>query len=359
MHTMGLSMEYSNVSVAILTCNDWSRTLDCLAAVHAQTTPIKRIVVCDNGSGNEVADYILKGWRSIADRYGMDGPVELFGDDNTLSPLVLLRREENEGAARGINSALRFLLYDQECQAFWLLHNDVIPEPYALEALLHHTVEQDRHGKERISRIGIVGSTLLRQDTGLLQCAGGGVWSKTRGNVHLLDEGIERFALSDHDDIARKMDFACGASCLVLRQLIEDIGLYDESLYQFLEDVEYGLRAKKSGWNINWAPGALVRHHAPNADKLTPVLAFTENPELSREADYTTLRNRFYLLRKYSPFGLISAFALLPFVLWSRFCKNQKQRLRLLLHAAYAGSSMRMGYPSYIRTTCEVATQSE
>lgn len=339
-------MEHNNVGVAILTCNDWARTLACLDAVHGQTALPRRIVVCDNGSGNDVADRILAGWRDIAARHGMDAPVELFGDDNALSPLVLLRREENDGAAAGVNAALRFLLYDPACRAFWLLHNDALPEPYALEALLRHSREQDKHGKESLPRIGIVGSTLLRQDTNLLQCAGGGVWSRRRGVVRLLDEGMERFALSDRADIARRLDFACGASCLVLRELVEEIGLYDEALYQFFEDVEYGLRAKRAGWNINWAPGALVCHHAPNADKLTPVLAFTEDPDLSREADYTLLRNRFYLLRKYAPAGLLFAFAGLPFVLGTRFCRNQKRRLRLLLRAARDGMAQRMGRPN-------------
>ena len=341
-------MDHNRVGVAILTCHDWARTLACLAAVHAQTALPRRIVVCDNGSGNDIADRILTGWRDIARRHGMDAPVELFGDDNALSPLVLLRREENDGAATGVNAALRFLLYDPECQAFWLLHNDALPEPYALEALLRHTTEQDKQGKETLPRIGIVGSTLLRQDTDLLQCAGGGIWSRRRGSIRLLDEGMERFALSDRAEIARKLDFACGASCLVLRALVEEIGLYDEALHQFFEDVEYGLRAKRAGWRINWAPGALVRHRAPHADKLTPVLAFTEDPDLSREADYTMLRNRFYLLRKYAPSGLVPAFAGLPFVLGTRFCRNQKQRLRLLLRAARDGATRRMGRPHFV-----------
>lgn len=181
------------------------------------------------------------------------------------------------------------------------MHNDALPEAYTLEALLRHTAEQDRHGNETLTHIGIVGSTLLRQDTDLVQCAGGGTWNRWRGTVRLLDEGMERFALTDRKDVVRRLDFACGASCLVLRPIIEDIGLYDEALYLFFEDVEYGLRARRAGWSINWAPGALVRHHAPNADKLTPVLAFTEDPDLNREADYNMLRNRFYLLRRYAP----------------------------------------------------------
>lgn len=50
-------MEHNHVGVAILTCHDWGRTLACLAAVHTQTAQPRRIVVCYNGSGNDMADH--------------------------------------------------------------------------------------------------------------------------------------------------------------------------------------------------------------------------------------------------------------------------------------------------------------
>lgn len=90
----------------------------------------------------------------------------MFGDDNAQAPLTLLRREENEGAAGGMNAGLRLLLYDPDCTAFWLLHNDTLPEPYALAALLRHTQDE--------KNIGMVGSTLLFHDKDLLECAAGG-----------------------------------------------------------------------------------------------------------------------------------------------------------------------------------------
>ena len=64
-------MDHSTVGVAILTCNDWARTLSCLEAVHRQTIRPRRIVVCDNGYDNETADRILAGWRAA--RSGWSG----------------------------------------------------------------------------------------------------------------------------------------------------------------------------------------------------------------------------------------------------------------------------------------------
>ena len=331
-------MDHTNVGVIILTYNDWEDTLACLERVHAQSDFPRRIVVCDNGSGNEVADRILAGWRSLAIRTGHPEPVEVFGDDNAQAPLTLLRREENEGAAGGMNAGLRLLLYDPDCTAFWLLHNDTLPEPYALAALLRHTQDE--------KNIGMVGSTLLFHDKDLLECAAGGTWSRRTGTARLLDEGVERYALTDRKDIVAKLDYVDGASCLVLRPLVESIGLYDERFFRFYEDVEYGLRARKAGFRLNWAPGALVRHRAPNTGALTPMLAVTEEPDLPPVADYLYVRNRFFLLRRERARALPFALVALPLPLSRRMFRGQKDRLRLVIRAAWDGVRSCMGKPA-------------
>jgi GT2 family glycosyltransferase len=333
-------MDYTNVGVIILTWNDWRATLACLEQVHAQSGFPRRVIVCDNGSGKEVADRILNGWEQLAARTGRPKPVEVFGDNQLSGPLALLRREENEGMAGGMNAALRLLLYDQECKAFWLLHNDTVPENYALAALLHHAEES--------ADMGIVGSTLLLQEKNLVECAAGGTWSRWFGTAKQLDQGLARFVLSDHKDIVARLDFINGASCLILRSLIEKIGLYDDRFFFFYEDVEYSLRARKAGFRLTWAPGALVRHKAPHQARLTPILAVTDEPDLPKGLDYLFIRNRFFLLRRERPLALPVAMLSLPFLLSGRMFRGRKKRLRLVCRAAWDGVTGRMGKPSDI-----------
>jgi GT2 family glycosyltransferase len=328
-------MDHAHVGVVILTCNDWRDTLACLERVHAQSGFPRRVIVCDNGSGNETADRILSGWEQLAARTGRPKPVEVFGDNQLSGPLALLRREENEGAAGGMNAALRLLLYDQECRAFWLLHHDALPENYALASLLHHAEES--------ADVGIVGSTLLFQDKNLLECAAGGAWNRWTGSVKPIDQGLARFVLADHKDVVARLDFVNGASCLILRSVIEKIGLYDERFFLFFEDVEYSLRARKAGFRLTWAPGALVRHRAPHqAAGLTPILGVTEEPDLPRAKDYLYIRNRFFLLRRERPWALPVALVSLPFLLSGRLFRGRKKRARLVCRAAWDGASGRM-----------------
>jgi len=179
----------------------------------------------------------------------------------------------------------------------------------------------------------------------LLECAAGGVWGRWAGTISPLDAGLERYALTDRKDIAARLDYVSGASCLILRSLIDEVGLYDDRFFLFYEDVEYGLRARRAGFALDWAPGAVVRHKSPNTGDLTPVLAVTEEPDLSPQADYLSIRNRFFLLRKERPWAVPLALITLPLPLSWRMFRGQKDRLRLVIRAALDGVRGRMGLP--------------
>ena len=328
-------MEHTEVGVIILTYNDWKNTLECLACVHAQSGLPRRIVVCDNGSDNEVADRILEEWSALAARDGLPEPVEAYGADTSAAPLVLLRREEPESIGGAMNAGMRFLLYDRDCHAFWLLRNDARPESFALAALLRH-LEEDGPSQP----IGMVGSTQLVKDSDVLECAAGGRWSRWTGDQFPLDKGLERHGLSDRKEIAARLDYVSDASCLITRAMAEDIGLFDERFSGFYEDVEYGLRARKAGYALNWAPGALVRRMDCSTAGLTPFLSVTDDPELAPRDDMNFIRARFYLLRRAHPFALPFMLLALPFS-WRTF-RSRRGRFFMVMRAALDGAAGRM-----------------
>ncbi|MCQ2445016.1 MAG: glycosyltransferase [Mailhella sp.] len=329
-------MENKDVGVIIVTYNDWRNTLECLRCVHAQSDLPRRIIVCDNGSDNDVAEKILASWSELAAASGAEAPVEVYGSDYSAAPLVLLRIEEAESLAGAMNSGMRFLLYDTSCLAFWLLRNDVRPESFALAALLRHLEDQDI-----TMPVGSVGSTPLLADTDIRECAGGGCWRKWSGDQILLDKGLERHGLTDRAEIAAKLDYVSDASCLITRGLAEKVGLFDERFSGFFEDVEYGLRARRSGFALNWAPGAIVRRMSRSSEGLTPFLSIVDDPELSPEEDAEFIRARFYLLRRERPFILPFVLLSLPFS-WRTF-RSRRGRFGMVLRAALDGACGRIG----------------
>lgn len=53
---------------------------------------------------------------------------------------------------------------------------------------------------------------------------------------------------------------ACGGASLYRRSALERIGPFDEDLFAYLEDVDWGFRARLAGYGCRYVPGALAYH---------------------------------------------------------------------------------------------------
>jgi GT2 family glycosyltransferase len=60
--------------------------------------------------------------------------------------------------------------------------------------------------------------------------------------------------------VGREIFGACGAACLLRRQLFEGLGGYDERYFAFYEDVDLNVRARIGGWGFRYVPEAVVWH---------------------------------------------------------------------------------------------------
>lgn len=60
--------------------------------------------------------------------------------------------------------------------------------------------------------------------------------------------------------VRREVFGACGAACLLRRELFTELGGYDESFFSFYEDVDLNVRARIAGWRFEYVPEAVVWH---------------------------------------------------------------------------------------------------
>jgi hypothetical protein len=52
----------------------------------------------------------------------------------------------------------------------------------------------------------------------------------------------------------------CGASLLIQRDMIEDVGAFDDDFFMYYEDTDLAWRARLRDWKVLYAPSAIVRH---------------------------------------------------------------------------------------------------
>jgi GT2 family glycosyltransferase len=58
----------------------------------------------------------------------------------------------------------------------------------------------------------------------------------------------------------REIFGVCGAACLLRREMLDELGGYDERYFAFYEDVDLNVRARIAGWRFAYVPEAVVWH---------------------------------------------------------------------------------------------------
>lgn len=87
--------------------------------------------------------------------------------------------------------------------------------------------------------------------------------------------------------VVEEVAAGCGASLLLRRTMLEDVGLLDDDFFLYYEDTDLSLRARWLGWKVLYAPEAIVRHiHCGSSQEWSPLFI------------YYTDRNRLAMLFK-------------------------------------------------------------
>ena len=129
------------------------------------------------------------------------------------------------------------------------------------------------------SRVLLAGRGVL-DSAGMLICADGS--SKQRGH-------------GEPPELYREVDevlFPSGSAAIYRRQMLEDIGGFDERFFLYCEDTDLGLRARWAGWKCLYIPSAVVEHrYSHSSGGASPLKA------------YYVERNRLLVVMKNFPAG--------------------------------------------------------
>jgi GT2 family glycosyltransferase len=194
----------------------------CLDSLRQQSFSDFAVIVVDNGS--------------------TDGSLDLLRRDYPDVQLVAL--PENIGFAGGVNAGIR------ACGGEYvvLLNNDTEAAPDWLEAAV---AELDRQPE-----IGFAASRLIDfRDRRVLDCVADGF--SFYGVPYKVGEGE-----IDAGQYAAPFEIlsACAAASFYRRALFDDIGLFDEDFFAYVEDIDIALRAVLAGHRGISIPAARVYH---------------------------------------------------------------------------------------------------
>lgn len=200
------------------------------------------VVLNWNGGDDTIAALAsLEGIQTICvDNGSTDGSPDAVA--SRFPAVDLIRTGINLGFAGGNNVGIRRAL-DGGADWVLLLNNDAVAEPGLAGAL------------ER--------AAAARPDAGLLACKvlnGDGTGVQYAGARFNARFGYSGRVQTIGVDALRDVDRADGAAAAVSRAAVERAGLLDETLYLYVEDVEWSLRVRAAGFAIVFVPDARVRH---------------------------------------------------------------------------------------------------
>ena len=210
-------------SIVIPNLNGAGWLKDSIESIYAQTEQEFELIVIDNGS----QDASLEIARSYKSRQGY----------------TLIENGRNTGFSFAVNQGIKLAT----AKYVVLFNNDAFAEPEWLAELIKKA-DQDEN-------IFAVQSLMIRHfERHLADDAGDYVtvlgWACKRGD----GLKVERYLKPS------RIFSACGGASLYRKSILDEIGLFDENFFAYLEDVDISWRANSLGYKNMYCPSAKCYH---------------------------------------------------------------------------------------------------
>jgi GT2 family glycosyltransferase len=247
-----------HVAVTVLSWNGREETLACLESLGRSDWPNATTIVVDNGSDERLEPV-------VADRF---------------PEAVVVRNETNLGFAGGMNTGTRKAL-ELGADYVLLLNNDTDVDP----AMIRKLVE----AAESRPDAGIISPLDFFRDTPDVISMIGLRFNPRRGYQGPPMGRGERDRGQFHG--VREVDASAGTAMLVPLPAVREVGLLDEDLFFYIEDIDWALRMRKAGRRIYAAMEARLWH----------AQAASSGGEESPRVTYYTTRNTFVVTARHAP----------------------------------------------------------
>ncbi len=208
------------ISVIVLNYNGLRFLEPCLSSLLCQNFEEFEIILVDNGSSDGSTNFIREHFPSV----------------------ILVDTGKNMGFAGGTNAGIqaakgRFIL---------TLNNDTVADIALLKEIQKPML--------RDPDVGMCASKMLFPD-GRIYSTGISIFRSGAA----VDRGIFEPDAGKFD-CEEEVFGPCAGAALYRRSMLDEIGIFDEDFFLYMEDVDLAFRARLSGWKCRYVPTAQVIH---------------------------------------------------------------------------------------------------
>ncbi len=240
-------------TVVIPNWNGKAYLKDCLDSLLIQKDTAAEIIVVDNGSSDGSVSFLEEHYKAVK----------------------VIQFHENTGFCKAVNAGIRAA----ETEYVILLNNDTRADEYFIKRLEDRIGQSEKLFSVSAKLVSMQNPEIV-DDAGDYYCALG--WAFAEGKGKQDSPAYSR---------PKKIFAACGGAAIYRRKIFEEIGLFDENHFAYLEDIDIGYRARIYGYFNMYEPEAVV-YHAGSATSGSKYNEFKVN---------FSSRNSVYIVRKNMP----------------------------------------------------------
>lgn len=260
-------MEFKKISIIIPNYNGATFLKTCLDSLQKQSFQDFELIVVDNGSRDDSITLTKKIFPSA----------------------TIFQYDKNTGFSKAVNRGISLA----RGKYIFLLNNDTELDQHCLKYLADFLDNNPQASFVAPKMLYLNNKEIINNAGDTLSIYG---LAHKRGNGEK-DQG-------QYDQV-EPIFGACAGGAIYRRELFDMVGLFDESFFAYLEDVDFSFRAQSQGYHCYYLPRALIYHFDGGSSK--------KNKRLPH---YYTIRNSLYLTFKNFPSAWL--FFLSPFMLLSQ-----------------------------------------
>ncbi|APZ43474.1 hypothetical protein BW247_10555 [Acidihalobacter ferrooxydans] len=217
------------VTSIILNYNKSEETIKLYRQLAAQTCPSHEILVVDNCSDIDQQEKLLA-----------------FLPENKI-----IKSKINGGFSYGMNLGISSCLRENQCDYVWILNNDLkIPGDDVLEEVVSYLEEHPD--------IAMATPLLYEPDSDEVSFSGG--YIDNNGWMH---SAYDYAQFKEMEKTHPNRIWLDGTALVIKRELIEHIGLLDETYFMYWEDIDFSYRVNLSGYTAKVVANVGVYHCSP------------------------------------------------------------------------------------------------
>jgi len=262
-----------DLSIIIVSWNVKTLLRECLASIFANQEDLNiEVFVVDNASKDDTCTMVKQEFPQVK----------------------LIANKDNLGFPKANNQAIR----KASGKYIFVLNPDTIVEPNSLKTMLRFMVNHPK--------CGALGPRLLNPDRTLQpSCKKFPTLKEQLYTTFFLDVLFPNFW--KHDE-TKEVDQPMGAAILFRKEALDQVGIFDETVFVFYDEVDLCYRVKQAGWKIFFTPEAQITHYGGQSFKQWKGL------KESLRGGYISRKSRNYFFKKFYGFWTVPILILLDLV---------------------------------------------